>query len=262
VNEFSKAINKIENGVVTWVGMVPWWTYGYANSIYTWGWAFGGSFYDEAKQEVTPDNEYVVAALDWMVKYAQDLGGPDKIAVAPPALQIHFFGSGNVGMAPMVSQNLADVRKYAPEIEIGQGLLPYEPPGETEPGAGAWVSGWRLFIPTGARNANAAWGFIYWLCCTPEGTTAEWKNLQFPPGWKQSPAFEEMKADPLMKPYYDVLLTAKHAKDPIPVGAYYQGQLEELVGQAVYGKMTPTEALAEAKKRTMDEWKRFIEELG
>ncbi|MDW8101202.1 MAG: ABC transporter substrate-binding protein [Anaerolineae bacterium] len=262
VDEFSKKINKIENGKVTRIGMVPWWTYGFGNSIYTWGWAFGGSFYDATKEEVTPDNEYVVKALEWMFKYAKEVGGPDQVAVTPPGLQVHFFGAGNVGMAPMVSANYRDVMKYNPDIEIGHGLLPYQPPGEQEPGAGAWISGWRLFIPIGAKNPDAAWNFIYWVVCTPEGTEAEWNTLGFPPGWKHAPVFEKIKADPLMKPYYDVLVTAKHAKDPIPVGAFYQAQLEELAGEAVYGRMTPLAAMREAKKRTMEEWQRFKEQQG
>ena len=146
VNEFSKKINKVEDGKVTRIGMVPWWTYGFANSIYTWGWAFGGSFFDEAKNEVTPDDEYVVAALEWMTKCAEDAGGPDQVAVTPPGLGVHFFAAGDVGMAPMVTANYRDVKKYNPDLKIGQCLLPYQPPGESDPGAGAWISGWRLFI--------------------------------------------------------------------------------------------------------------------
>ena len=259
VDEFSKAINQVKDGMATRVGMVPWQTYGYGNSIYTWGWAFGGSFFDEAKQEVTPDDEPIVAALEWMANYAKDLGGPDQVAVAPPGLQTHPFAAGNVGMAPMVSVNFRDVKRYNPDLQIGQGLLPYHAP-ETDPGAGAWISGWRLLIPTGAKNPDAAWDFINWISATPEGTETEWKTLGFPPGWKKAPVYETIKNDPELVAYYNVLETAKHAKDPIPVGAFYQAQLEEMASEAMFGRMTPLAAMQEAKKRTMEEWQRFIDQ--
>lgn len=262
VNEFSKAINKVEDGVCTRIGMVPWGTYGFGNSIYTWGWAFGGNFFDAGKQEVTPDDEYVVAALEWMSKYAQDLGGPDAVSVTPPGLQVHSFGGGNIGMAPMVTANYLDILKYSPDMKIGHGLLPYEGPGESDPGAGAWISGWRLFMPVGAQNPEAAWDFMNWYCATPEGTQVEWDTIGFPPGWKASPVYEEFKADSALQAYYNVLETAKHAKDPVPVGAFYQAQLEEMAAEAVYGRMTATEAMVEAKNRTMAEWDRFREEQG
>jgi len=46
------------------------------------------------------------------------------------------------------------------------------------------------------------------------------------------------------------------------VGAFYQAQLEELTGEAIYERMTPAEAMQEAKKRTMNEWQRFKEQQG
>ena len=167
VDAFSQEINRIEDGVATRIGMIPWRTYGFGNSIYTWGWAFGGSFYDEANEEVTPEDEHIVASLQWMVDSAKAVGGPDAVSVTPPGLQVHFFGGGNVGMSPMVSVNFRDVKRYNPDLQIGQGLLPYQPPGEQDPGSGAWISGWRLFMPTGAENPEAAWDFMYWITNTP-----------------------------------------------------------------------------------------------
>ncbi len=122
VDAFSQEINRIEDGVATRIGMIPWQTYGFGNSIYTWGWAFGGSFYDEANEEVTPDDEHIVASLQWMVDTAKAVGGPDQVSVTPPGLQVHYFGGGNVGMSPMVSVNFRDVKRYNPDLQIGQGL--------------------------------------------------------------------------------------------------------------------------------------------
>lgn len=256
VDAFSQAIFQKENGLVTRIGMIPWDTYGFANSIHTWGWSFGGDFFDPEANEVTPDNEMVVAALEWMVAYAQTVGGPDRVSVAPPNLGVHSISAGNLGMAPLVTANYRDALRYNEELELGNGLLPIGGQG-TDPGQGAWTSGWRLFIPTGAQNVDAAWDFIHWITATPEGTASEWTHMGFIPGWTKAPVNEEIRADPVMSAYFDTLLASRFSKAPIPVGAYFQGQLEEKVSQAIYGELEPRAALEEVKQLTMAEWDRF-----
>jgi len=260
VDEYSKKINTIRNGKVVRIGMIPWDVYGPENSLFTWGWSFGGEFWDPDKQEVTPDNDYVVKALEWMVRYAKSVGGPDKLSVTPPNLQLHPFGSGNIGMYPLVVPNYRDIRNAKPDMKIGHGLLPYEPPGAKQPGAGAWFGGWGLFIPKGAKNPDAAWEFIKWVSATPEGTKAQWETVGFPPAWKKAPVLEEIKNDPIMGPYYNVLISAKHSRPAIPVGAYYFGQLGEQVGEAINGKKTPLAAMRTAKENTMKEMQRFMKQ--
>ncbi len=262
VDEYSKKINQTKKGKVTRIGMIPWDTYGPSNSLFTWGWAFGGDFYDPKKQEVTPDNDYVVRALEWMVNYAKDVGGPDKVSVAPPNLQLHPFGTGNIGMAPLVTQNYIEITQAKPNMKIGHGLLPYEGPGATKPGQGAWLGGWAVFIPTGAPNPDAAWDFIKWFSATDEGTKAEWDTVKFIPCYKKASVFNEIKKDPVMKAYYDVIVTTSHARPNIPVGAFYYAQLDTQVSNAVYGKATPIQAMRTAKQNTMKEWRRFEQQHG
>jgi multiple sugar transport system substrate-binding protein len=263
VDQFSQKINrKASNGNVTRIGMIPWDTYGFDNSMFTWGWAFGGEFYDEAKQEVTPDNEYVVKALEWMVNYAKSVGGAVKVTVSPPGLTLPAFSTGNVAFSGLVASNYQTIRADSPNMHMGAGLLPYQPPGATQPGAGAWIGGWSIFIPTGAKNPDAAWDFIKWLSITDEGTKAQWQTMGFPPAYRKAAVLQEIKNDPLRGPYYDVLVTAKHSRPSILVGAFYTAQLQQLVSDAVYGRVTPLQALRTVKQNTMNEWNRFQRELG
>jgi len=263
VDEFSQKINrKGKNGNVTRIGIVPWDPYGFSNSLFTWGWAFGGNFYDEAKQEVTPDNEYVVKALEWMVNYAKSVGGPAKIAVSPPGITLPGFSTGNVAMSWLVAPNDRDIRAASPNMHIGAGLLPYQSPGATQPGVGAWLGGWGIFIPTGAKNPDAAWDFIKWISATDAGTRAQWETVGFPPAYKKAAVLQDIKTDPVMGPYYNVLVTAQHSRPAIPVGAFYAAQLELQVSDAVYGRITPLQALRTVKQNTMNEWDRFKRELG
>ena len=263
LDEFSQKINRrASNGNVTRIGIVPWDPYGYSNSLFSWGWAFGGEFYDEAKQEVTPDNDYVVKALEWMVNYAESVGGAAKITVSPPGLTLPAFSTGNVGMSWLVAPNDRDIRVASPKMHIGSGLLPYQPPGARQPGAGAWLGGWSIFIPAGAKNPEAAWDFIKWLCVTDEGTKAQWETMGFPPAYRKAAVLQEIKNDPVMAPYYNVLVTSQHSRPAFLVGAFYAAQLELLVSDAVFGKMTPLQALRTVKQNTMNELNRFKRELG
>lgn len=262
MSEYADRINKVEGGRITRIGLVPWDNYGLSNSLFTWGWSFGGEFYNPDAEEVTPDDEYVVKALEWIVKFANDLGGPDKISVSPPNLQFHPFTTGNIGMAPLVTPNLRDAQANFPEMEIGSGLIPYQGPGASAPGAGGWLGGWSIFIPRGARNPDAAWDFIRWVSATDEGTQAAWETVGFPPAYRKAPVLDTIKNDPLMAPYYDTLVTAQHSRPAIPVGAFYINQIEQYVGEALYKRLSPLDAMRTVKQNTMREWERFNRQLG
>jgi multiple sugar transport system substrate-binding protein len=262
VDEYSKKINSVSGGNVIQIGMIPWSVYGYANSMFTWGWAFGGEFYDEEKREVTPDNEYVVKALEWMVNYAKSVGGADRVNIQPPNVALPAFATGMVGMAPLVSANRRQMMQTSPNLHMGATLLPYQAPGATQPGSGAWLGGWSLFIPRGAKHPDEAWNFIKWVCASDQGTAAEWNTVSDPPCYTKAPILENIKNDSIMGPYYETIITAKHSRPNIPVGAFYVTQLEQLVSAAIYGQMTPLQALRQVKQNTMQEWDRFRRELG
>jgi ABC-type glycerol-3-phosphate transport system substrate-binding protein len=255
VDAYTAKINQTKGGRVTRIGIIPWDQYGFGNSLFTWGWAFGGEFYDPSKEEVTPDNDYVVKALEWMAASAKKVGGPEKVSVTPPNLQLHPFGAGNIGMSALVVPNYVDIKKNA-KFEIGTGLLPYAPPGAKAPGAGAWFGGWALFIPRGAKNPDAAFQFMKYVSATKEGTLQQYKTVGFPPAWKPSPALDQMKNDATLKPYYDVVTTAQHSRPAIPAGAFYFSELDRLVSEVVNGKKQAGAAMKEAKQRTMKEMER------
>lgn len=261
VDEYNAKLLKKTGNRVTQVGLTPWDNYGYSNSLYTWGFAFGGQFRVPGTDQVTPDDEGVVKALEWIVKSAKSVGGPDAVSIAPPSLAVHPFSTGRLGMAPLVAPNLADVMNVAPDIKIGADLLPYGPPGGTKLGQGAWVGGWSTFIPRYAREPDAAWEFIKWWAATEAGTASSWKNVGFPPAWKPSSAFQDMKNDPVNKPYYDTLFSTTNARPPVLVADFYTAQMDDQVSRAVYGQVTPLQALRSIKEATMTELARFQREV-
>lgn len=261
IDAMSKEINQVKGGRATQIGIIPWDQYGATNSILTWGYAFGGEFWEEGTNNVTPDNEYVVAALEWMTKYAKSVGGPAAVSVAPPSLQAHPFSTGRIGMTGLVTPSLTEVMEVNPDIEIGTALLPFQPPGGSRPGQGAWLGGWSSFIPRGAREPDAAWEFIKWLGISDEGTQTEWDHIGFPVGYAKAPVNEEIAADPVTGIYHETLRKMVNTRPLITVNDFYGQQLDEKVEQAVYGQRSPLDAMREVKRLTQREAARF-EKVG
>lgn len=262
VDEFSKKMLKRKGGLITQIGMIPWQTYGFANSMYTWGFAFGGQFYDPEKNVLTPDHEMNVKALEWMVKYAKDMGGAQNVATTPPGLTVHPFGGGHIGMSPLVAANYQSIRQALPKMKIGSGLLPYQPPGAHSPGQGAWLGGWSFFVPKGARNPDAAWRFMRWCCATAAGTEAMWKNIGYLPVYKDTPALDEARTSKDMSPYYTALMSITNVRPAVPASSVLSNAMEKNVSEAIFGQLTPLQALRASKDAAMEEWKRFERQVG
>jgi len=261
VDEYSAKILQRKGQRVTRIGMVPWDIYGSSNSLFTWGFAFGGKFRKPGSDAVTPDDEYVVKALEWMCDSAKKVGGPDAVSISPPSLTLHPFSTGNLAMAPLVAPNLRDIIDAKPDMEIGSGLLPYQPPGGTHVGQGAWIGGWSAFIPRYAKEPEAAWEFIKWWSASDEGTMSSWKHVGFPVSYKKSSSLQLMKKDPVMGPYYDTLVNSSNTRPPVLVADYYTAQLDDQISKAVYGQVKPLQAMRNVKENTMTELRRLQKEL-
>lgn len=261
VDEYSKKILKKSGAQITRIGLIPWQTYGFANSMFTWGFAFGGSFWDPQKQRVTADNEYVVKALEWMVQYAKNAGGANRVSVAPPSLQLNPFSTGNIGMSPMVATDYKNILAAKPSFKIGAGLIPYQPPGADHPGQGAWVGGWAAFIPSQSKKKEAAWDFLKWISATNPGTNSEWKNVGLVPTYYGT-ALETVKNDKVMNPYYTTLFATQSVRPNIPVADFFAQELETEVSKAIYGEKSALAALRTVNKETQRELDRFKREVG
>ena len=257
IDACAREIDRIEGGLATQVGIVPWSQYGGANSILTWGYAFGGTFWKEGTNQVTPTDEGVVAALEWMVRSAKRIGGPDALSIAPPSLSAHPFSTGRLGMTCLVTPNLVEVAEINPDLDIGSTLLPYHPPGGTKSGQGAWLGGWSGFVPRSARHPDAAWEFLKWFAVSDEGTSAQWKNIGYPVGYAKAPVNETIKNDPVAGVYYETLVAMEHTRPLVTVNSFYNQQLEEKVELATYGQVTPALAMQQVQDLTMREADRF-----
>jgi multiple sugar transport system substrate-binding protein len=252
LDAYCDKLTVVENGQMQRIGIIPWGIYGSANSIFTWGWAFGGRFYDDETKRITANDPRIVAALEWMCSYAEKY---DVTHIA--GLQSSFgtaeqnpFYIGKLSMTCMHIGGIEDIKRYAPKLDYGIGYLPYPPGGELH---SSWVGGWCVAIPKGAQNADAAWEFIRWVCADPVGTDRMGVHTGLFPGYRHSPYFRRVAGRKPYDMYLKILEECKHQRPVMPVQAYYMGALQRAVDSAIYGEKTPREVLDQATKETQRE---------
>jgi len=253
VDEYADKITQYDDvGNLTRMGVIPWSVYGGANSMYTWGWIFGGKFFDYDTNTVTANDPKNVKALEWMCSYAKKYD-----AAKVSALQ-QGFGSAEtdpfyivkLAMSPRHILGLVNIDMYDADLKYGLPTEPYPPDGEEN---SSWVGGWCMAIPNGAKHQDEAWGFIYWLNATPEGTKVVGDIVGWFPGYKPSPAFDEFIKDPRKEIFLNILKASKHQRPVIPTQGFYMGELARAVDFAVYGQRTPQQALDDATANVQKE---------
>jgi multiple sugar transport system substrate-binding protein len=249
---YNDAITKRQGDRLVRVGIVPWGVYSRANSLFTWGWAWGGEFYDVGHFKVTANHPRIVEALEWMCSYARKY---DYRSVA--ALQSTFgsaeqnpFIVGKQVMQLLHIGGLEELRRYAPRLECGTAPLPQPQGGEKD---SSWVGGWTVAIPSTLADParrRAAMEYILWASASPEGTHLDVRTLGGYPGWKAAPFFEEAARDPRAAAFVEILKKCKHQRPVMPAQAFYMNELDRAVDRAVRGELTPQQALDEATRNT------------
>ncbi len=245
LDEYAAKLTMIKGNRVLQIGFVPWRGQGWH---YTWGWAFGGKFYDPAtKKLVFADDPKILAALKWEVGYAKKYGIKNIDA---------FFSSYRGGSVPvdpfMISKEamrvdgnwlISQLDAFAPKgFEYGIAPIPYPEGGEKN---STWAGGWSLVIPKGAKHPKEAAKFLVWMVTHGEEIYAE-KTSHFAALKAATEALA--KKDPRQKLFYDLFSGPNaHCRPVIPVGALLWDKLTEAWNDAIYGKKTPEQALRDAQ---------------
>ena len=251
-----------EHGFMRQMGMMPWATYGGANTVYTWGWIFGGEFFDPAHNRITADDPKNVAALEWLNQCAHRYGFEKVNAFNSTfgnGAQDPFF-TGRIAIEAMHMSVVQEIPEYAPGLDFGVAPLPAPPQGEY---GASWVGGWTLAVPRdSARRRSperraAALAFLKWACATPAGTAFVAKTIRLFPGYKACSYFDEIRhAAPgsyeatFLRPYLQILETTKHLRPAMPAQAAYRFALDRAFDRTLYGDATAAAALAEARQNT------------
>lgn len=252
LDRYNDLITKKSGAKITRMGIIPWAQYGAANSIFTWGWAFGGEFYDSKTRKVTADHPRVVKALEWMVGYAKryDVTRVNAFAAGFGSREQNPLYIGQVAMQCLHISGIEEIKQYAPNLEYGVGYIPAPRGGERH---SSWVGGWCLAIPKGCRHPKAAWEFIKWACRDPKGTLAAGRIQGLFPGYRKSPYFDAIRNKPGYGQFLRIMEECRHQRPVMPAQAFYMSALNRAVEYAIYGRMTPRQALKQAARETQAE---------
>jgi multiple sugar transport system substrate-binding protein len=241
------------------IGLVPWGVYGYANSIFTWGWAFGGEFYDPATDTITANDPKIVQALEWMAQYARKYNYEhiSTLQSSFGSAEQNPFIVGKQVVQLLHLSGIADLEQYAPNLKYGLAPIPQPPGGEYN---SSWVGGWTLAIPAGVTDPvrrKAALEFILWSCAKQEGTSLDVRTSRNFPGWKPSSFFTDARKDPRFAMFIQILENCKHQRPVMPAQAYYMDELSRAVDKYIRAEKnadgkpySAKELLDEATRRT------------
>jgi multiple sugar transport system substrate-binding protein len=227
--------------------------------MFTWGWAFGGEFYDEKTERVTcGEDPHVLEALKWMKTYADEYGFE----------RINSFaeGFGDQTDNPLIRQKMAMAaghvsnikffKKFAPDMDYG--VVPFPYPARMGSDHSAWMGGWCLAVPRGSRHPEESFRFMKWLCTSEEAARSMIVTTGTFPAYIKSPAFELVKGDEKLESFYEILKNTRHQRPVMPAQAYYMGALDRATNHTLNGIKTPEQALMDAQVETQRELDRAL----
>ncbi len=256
VKEVALSLNQTDpSGNFTQMGFVPWYNQG---QHYTYGFSFGGEFFNQESCEVTPADDEIIQAGQWIYDYAREVG-PDKIQAfiqaamrtgAPP--QENPFVQKRLAMFLTGDWYIASMANYAPDIDYGITFIPVPTEGME---SSTWAGGWSAVIPQGAKQPEAGFKFMQYFA-GPEGQrtyTIETTHI---------PTLKEVQQDTSIYQerhlfFVQELLPGTKNRPPLPVGAKYWDELTTAWEKIYLNQEEPQPALEAAKQNTQSQLSQF-----
>jgi multiple sugar transport system substrate-binding protein len=219
---------------------------------YTYGFAFGGTFFDAESCQVTPDEAGVVAGHQWLYDYVAALdpqkvnafAGPVAATVSVPEEQQPFV-TQRVAFTITGDWYLNVLPKFAPDIEYGMTVMPV--PNEGDESA-TWAGGWSVVIPQGAKNPEGAWQFMQYFAGEP-GQRSYVTETAHLPTIGSLLEDSDLFADPQHLFFAQQLLPTAKNRPPLPVGVRYWDELTAAWEKIYLNQEEPATALATVKER-------------
>jgi len=235
---------KDSNGNYTQMGFIPWLNQGWH---YTYGFSFGGQFFDYANCQVSPDDANVVAAFQWVQDYCKNLGADAVNAFGSPSMQPGFdpaqhpFHIGSLAMQITGDWEIAQMAQYAPNIDYGITWMPVPKTGDASV---TWAGGWSVVIPQGVKNVDDAWTALQWIAGDPGSRIYTTKSAHL--STVKSVIADSTLFEGAHNFFAGMLETAKN-RPPLPVGAEYWDSLTTAWQKTYLAQSAPADALKEVK---------------
>jgi multiple sugar transport system substrate-binding protein len=246
VDQWAVRLTRQEGEDYTRLGFIPW----IGNShFYTWGWLFGGDFYDEKSGKCTADQPANIRALEWVGEYARRYGDRRLRAFEGTFGQAPGgpFGAGLVSFFHTTQGLIDEIARSSPLLEYE--TLPVPPaPGQSR--TSTWTGGFGYIIPRGAKQPDAAWHLIRYLG-SDEGEllwTQVTLTLPVRVNVARAPYWQERGRDPRMKVFLDLLPVAR-SRPVMPAAQTLWDDLGVAVEQVRTGEQLPRDALQGVTQR-------------
>lgn len=258
LKEVAFALNeKDQTGAYTRIGFIPSFEQGWH---YTWGFAFGGKFYDLATREVTPTDPGVLAGFRFLYDWNKDLGfqaaqtfvntywaWPDAGGLSPA---MNPFFTGRTAFWVSGDWLISQIAQYAPNIEYGITYLP-SPDGTPR----SWSGGWSVVIPAGAKHPEEAFEFMKYFAGEP-GQRVYLTRTRHLPTVVSLLHNDELYTEEHQ--FFKDLLPYSTARPVLPVGALYWDELTKAQEKVLLGAATPEEALRAVYDRVQPQLERAM----
>jgi multiple sugar transport system substrate-binding protein len=255
VAEVANKLNQQDgNGNYSQMGFVPWVNQGWH---YTYGFAFGGSFMDYSACSVTPDDPPIVDAFKWVQDYCVALDADKVNAFGSPSMQPgadpaqHPFHIGKLGMQITGDWEIGQMELYAKDVDYGITWMPVPKTGDN---SFTWAGGWSVVIPQGAKNVDAAWQAMQWICGPDGGRIYTQKSSHVP---VYAALYEEKDLFSERHQFFLKLIPTAKNRPPLPVGLKYWDELSAAWQKDYLGQGQPADLLKAVKDRVNGDLQRF-----
>ena len=248
--EMSKQLLVRDGSNFKQVGLIPWIYAG--QPIYTWGWSFGGDFYDAENNVLTVATPENIASLQWEVDFANEMGGQDFVnwSIGLGKGAEDPFVTGQCAMCVRGQFHLVDIDRYAPDMDYGVAPIPSLVEGENI----TWCGGWCFTIPTGAKNQEASVDFMKYALSEESQELMASKTGSLSP---LKTANEKVFAgNEKFKVFIDLLPEA-HVRPSVPVGQQLWDEFNTVLEAALYGRDTAENLMKDLDTRINAELQKF-----
>ena len=254
----AKVDEKNAQGNYDKMGFIPWFEQGWH---YTYGFDYGGSFYDASACQVTPNSEQVVAAFQYAYDYAAEKG-PQQVqafrqAFTRPDLppQQNPFISQQLAMIVTGDWMIGNMKRYAPDVNYGVTYIPTP----TEGGDSVtWAGGWSVVMPQGAKEPEAAFEFMKYFAGEPGQKLYTTETQHMP---TISALLDDNSLFETRHVFFKDLLPNAKSRPPLPVGALYWDELTSAWEKTYLNQQDPQAALDEVASRVQPQLQPFCSQL-
>lgn len=237
-----------DNGALTQAGFVPYFSQGWH---YTYGFAFGGDFFDYENCEVTPDAELNLQGYQWAQDYCEAAGFQELYDFRQPSARPGSpptdspFIQGRLGAMISGNWEFAGFANYAPDTEYDFTFTPVQ--NEGDPSV-TWAGGWSTVLLEGANNPEGAYDFMKYMCGPDGQRTYVEINNNLPTNLELLGDVELLGED--LSWFADQFDTTRN-RPVLPVGARYWDEMTAAWELIYTGESSPEDAMATAKENTM-----------